>query len=68
MDGIYYIWEKYIMCIFPNNPTINDTAICGVFTFKYDGYGWVRLISGGNVGVGTTTPTYKLEVNGSFAA
>ena len=28
----------------------------------------MRITSAGNVGIGTTTPGFKLEVNGSFAA
>jgi len=36
--------------------------------FYTNGIERLRIISSGNVGIGTTGPTYRLQVNGSFAA
>ena len=37
-------------------------------TLNTNGTERVRVLSGGNVGINTTTPAYKLDVNGTFSA
>ena len=54
---------------FVNDP---DTGLfspaVNTFGISTSGVERLRVDSIGNVGIGTTTPTYKLQVNGSFAA
>ena len=44
------------------------TASNGNIIFSSNGTEDMRITSSGNVGIGTTNPSYNLEVNGSFAA
>lgn len=47
---------------------VNQLGAQDIANFKDDGTSVLILKDGGNVGVGTTSPNYKLEVNGSFNA
>jgi hypothetical protein len=40
----------------------------GFLAFRTNSTDRMRILSDGNVGIGTTSPGHKLEVNGSFAA
>ena len=46
----------------------NGTLTDPIFIAQDSGNTVFTIVDGGNVGVGTTTPAYRLEVNGSFAA
>jgi len=47
---------------------INFTGTSQTFAFKSNGTDVVRLASNGDVGIGTTSPSYKLDVNGTVRA
>ena len=48
------------------NPATNyiGTSDLNDLVFKTNSTEWIRILSGGNVGIGTTTPTEKLDVAG----
>ena len=56
--------------IFEDNSSIEviDTGSNGYIIFKTDNTENMRLVSGGNLGIGVTNPTQKLDVNGTAKA
>ena len=47
---------------------VNDSGSNGFITFSTDSTENMRLISGGNLGIGVTNPSQKLDVNGTAKA
>jgi len=70
-DGTNMIQAATIRAAVDGTPGANDMPGRLVFSTTADGAGVVtermRITSGGNVGIGTTSPAYKLDVAGSGA-
>jgi hypothetical protein len=57
-----------IRCITPNGAAFEELGLNGLdLRFYTSSTERMRITSGGNVGIGTTAPSYKLQVNGSDA-
>jgi hypothetical protein len=59
-----YVNSAYIATIAANSSTYSNSSVTNTFTVGTASY----FVANGNLGVGTSSPAYKLQVNGSFAA
>ena len=67
-SGIYFQVKSAGSLVSNSTLTIDNAGNLKIFTGTSTESEKVRVQSDGNMGIGTTAPAYKLEVNGSFAA
>jgi hypothetical protein len=60
--------EYFDMSMLNGDAYIINRVSDGFLAFRTNSTDRMRILSDGNVGIGTTSPGHKLEVNGSFAA